>query len=495
MKRLTSLIAIGLCIQIGFCSSVQAAPGDPVQVKELNFVFLHGAGGSVCDLQLLADSIREQLPAYILDYEQANPGTKIRVDTLERCYPNDVDINIWANNIADTINEHFGNKKNLILIGHSLGGKAALYAVAQDVGDLADKVPLVVTINSPIKSLQEYYLVGGGSMYDYCRARWFLSDRGVCNSVAYYDSSQDGSWVGSNKHWLAFISGEGAPLSKQFDVGGVDAMPRNMDDGNVPLSAQYSDEADVVYYGERGHSDFKVIDEVAESIAEQIIRYLFGGHIECSVLARDGTFEHKAGWLPGTDYWEDVVGEVLASSGRLKHMNESYIKWQEWEDVVGVCPPGGKRSSYRVSRVKSFPFLTSIEEVRWLSLDNPEDCRLYLRTRAAPRISVQVDWSIYRQALLPAGTERDHYEIEIVTGTPLTEIDRVSWVTDDPRDLRLRIWSEAERPFRWFKAEWRVYSKESRQRKVIDEILGQALVGTTPDTAKELITGRNDCYN
>jgi len=451
----------------------------PLQVKELNFVFLHGAGGSVCDLQLLADSIREQLPSYILDYEQANPGTKIRIDTLERCYPSDVDINIWANNIADTIDEHFGNKKNLILIGHSMGGKAALYAVAQNVGDLADKVALVVTINSPIKSLQEYYVIGGGSMYDYCRARWLLSDRGVCNSVAYYDSSQDGSWVGSNKHWLAFISGEAAPLSEQFDVGGVDAMPRDMDDGNIPLSAQYSDEADVVYYGERGHSDFKVIDEVAEFIAEQILPYLFGGDIECSALARSGTFEHKAGWLPGTDYWEDIVGEVLAGSGRLEHKNESYIKWQEWEDVIGVCPPGGKRSSYRVSRVSSFPFLTSIREARWLNPDNPEDCRLYLRTRAAPRISVQVDWSIYWQGLLPAGTERDHYEVEIVTGTPLTNIGRVSWVTDDPRDLRLRIWSEAERPFRWFKAEWRVYSKENRQRKVIDEILGQVLLETT----------------
>jgi len=265
---------------------------------------------------------------------------------------------------------------------------------------------------------------------------------------------------------LAFISGEGAPLSEQFDVGGVDAMPRNMDDGNVPLSAQYSGEADVVYYGERGHSDFKVIDEVAESIAERILRYLFGGDIECSVSAGGGTLEHAAGWLPGTDYWEDVIGE---------------------------CPSGGKRSSYQVSRVSSIPFLTSIKEVRWLNPDNPEDCRLYVRTRAAPRISVQVDWSIYRQGLLPVGIKRDHYEVEIVTGTPLTNIDRVSWVTDDPRDLRLRIWSEAERPFRWFKAEWRVYSKESRQRKVIDEVPRQALVGTNPDTAKKLTTGRSNC--
>ena len=477
MRRFPLLITVVLCVQLAFSSSVQSASEDPIGVKELNFVFLHGAGGHACSLQLLADSIKEQLPVHILGYEQANPGIKVRVDTLERCYPNDVDINTWANNIADSLDKHFPNKKNLILIGHSIGGKTALYAVAKNVGDLANKVTLVVTINSPVKSMEGYYVIGGGPVLDYCRARWLLSDRGVCNSLVYYDSSQDGSWVGHNKHWLAFASGESAPLSEQFDFGGVDPWPRNMDDGILPVSAQYSDGADVIYSGEYGHGDFAVLDEVAEFMAEQILRYLFGGYIECSVFARSGNFEHKADWLLGTDYWDDIVGEVLASSGRLRHINESYTKWQEWEDIVGECPPQSKRSSGRVSQV-SFPLLTSIKQARWLSPDNLEDCRLYLRTRAAPRTSVQADWRIYQRELLPVGIKRDHYEVEIVTGTPLTNISRVLWVTDNPRDLRLRIWSEAESPFRWFKAEWRAYSKESRQRKVIDEIPVKTLSGT-----------------
>ncbi len=492
MKRLALLITIGFCLQLGFCVPAQSAPEEQVQVKELNFVFLHGAGGAACSLQLLADSILEQLPAYILDYEQANPGTKIQVDTLNRCYPNDVDIKTWANNIADSIDKHLPNKNNLILIGHSMGGKAALYTAAQNVGGLADKVALVVTINSPIKSMDRYYVAGGGSIVDYCRARWLLSDRGVCDCVAYYDSSEDGRRVGAIKHWLAFISAEAAPLSEQFNVGGVDPFPRNMDDSSIPLSAQYSDGADVVYYGEHGHSDFATSEKVAGFIADQILRYLFGGPIECSVPARGGTFEHKAGWLPGTDQWEDVVGEVLASSGRLRHRNESYTKWQEWEDILGEYPPGGKRSSYQVSLARHFPFGASIEETRWLSTDNAEDCRLYLRTRAAPRNSVQVDWSIYQCGLPPAGTQRDHYEVEIVTGTPLTNIKQVSWLTTDLRDLRLQIQSEAESPFRWFKAEWRVYFKESRQRKVIDEISGQPLVTTTP-VSQKLTTAPNNC--
>jgi pimeloyl-ACP methyl ester carboxylesterase len=460
--------------------SVPSALAAPVQVKELNFVFLHGAGGHAGSLQLLGDFIAEQLPAYILNYEQANPGIRIRVDTLQRYYPNDLDIKTWADNIAESTDKHFHNKKNLVLIGHSMGGKAALRAVARNIGNLADRVALVVTINSPVKSLDRYYFAGGRPIADYCRARWLLADRGVCYSLAYLDSSSDGSWVGLNKRWLAFISAEAAPRSGQFDVGGVDALPRNMDDSIVPLSAQYSDGADVIYYGEHGHSDFSSSDEVAGLMADQILRYLFGGRIEYNILAGEGTFEHKADWLPGTDRWEDVVGEVLASSGSLRHMNESYTRWQEWEDVVGEFPSEGKRSSYQSSRERSFPFLTSVKESRWLSADNPEDWRLYLRTRAAPRNSVQVDWGVYRRELLPPGTERDHYEVEIVTGTPLTSITHVSWATDDPRDLRLRIWSEAESPFRWFKAEWRVYSKETRQRKVIDEIPGEVLSGTTP---------------
>ncbi|MDH5695366.1 MAG: hypothetical protein OEZ00_01980, partial [Dehalococcoidia bacterium] len=442
MKRLAFLITVGLCVQLSLCSLVYAAPEEPVRVKELNFVFLHGAGGGICSLQLLADSITERLPAYIPAYKRTNPGTNVQVDMLQRCYPNDVDINTWANNIADSIDKHFRNKKNLILIGHSMGGKVALYAVAHNIGDLADKVALVVTINSPIKSLDKYYVTGGASPLDYCRARWLLSDQGICNSVVYYDSSEDGRWVGNNGHWLAFISAEAAPLSKQFDVGGVDAFPRDTDDSIIPISAQHSDGADVIYYGEYSHSDFEVLDEVAEFMADQILRYLFGGHIQFSVFATSGTFEHRAGWLPGTDYWEDVVGEVLADSGRLAHVNESYTEWQEWEDVVGEYPTKDKRSSYQINLLEAFPLLASLKESHWLSPDNPEDNRLYIRTRAGPRNYVEVEWSIYQCGLLPLGIERDHYEVRIVTGMPFTNIRQVSWATDDPRDLRLRIWSE-----------------------------------------------------
>ena len=474
MKRLSVVAAIVLCLQLGFTGSAGSAADSSVGVKELNFVFLHGAAGDPCGVQPLADSVLEQIPNYILEYEQANPGIKINVNTLNRCYPSDVDVETWAKNIAGSIDKYLPGKRDVILIGHSMGGKSALYAVAKNVGNLADRVPLVVTINCPIKRLDIYQLTGGGTFVDYCRAGWLLgSEPGLCLSVATYDSSEDGKWVSQNRHWLAFISGENAPLSPQFDYGGLDPYPRDMDDGALPMSSQYSDGADVIYYGEYGHSDFHIMKEVTDFMAGQILQYIFGGTIQCSVLARDGDFEHRATSLLGTEYWQDIVDDVFGISGSMWHWNQSYIKWEEWEDIAEYYPPTYEkdlRSRYEISEVRSAAIFTGIEEVRWLNPDDPSDCRLYLRTRAAPRNYVQVYWKIYRQGLLPEGAKRDHYEIEMVAGTPLADVYRASWATDNPRDLRVQVWSRAERPFRWFEAKWRVYQQEGRYRKVIDEI-------------------------
>ena len=170
------------------------------------------------------------------------------------------------------------------------------------------------------------------------------------------------------------------------------------------------------------------------------------GNVDCSVFARGGAFEHKAGLFPGTDYWQDLVGGVLADSGTLIHKNDSYIKWQDWQDVVGDNSTGSVRSSFQTTQKNSFPILTGLKSASWDNADDPQDGRISLITRAAPRSSVQVDWSVYQQGLLPAGITRDHYEVELDTGSQLTSIPQVAWETDNPQDVRLRIWSQAQTP-------------------------------------------------
>ena len=470
-KQLLIVMAVVLCLQLGFVGQAGAVTDRVVGVKELNFVFLHGAAGNPCGPQLVSDSILEQIPSYILGYEQENPGIKIKVNTMNRCYPNDVDVETWAQNIADSVNRYMPGDGTIIFVGHSMGGKSALRVVGNNIGNLTERTALVVTINTPVKSLDSYSVAGGGSFATFCRAA--LWSRGACMSVATYDSTEEAKWVAEKKHWLAFISGENAPMSPQFDYGGVDAYPRDMDDGALPMSAQYSDGADVIYYGQYGHSEFHTIETVADFMAQEILQYIFGGTIECPILARSGSLQHKAGSLLGTEYWQDIIGDIQGLSGRISHVNRSYLKWQDWEDIVEYEPPtyeNDLRSRYEVNRVQPAGISASIEEVGWLSPDDPRDFRLYLRTRAAPRRSIQVDWEVYRQGLYPEGAKRDHYEIEVTAGTPLAEVYQLSWETDDPRDLRVRVFSRIERPFRWFEANWRIYYQESRYRKIIADI-------------------------
>ncbi len=468
-KQLSLSTATILFVQLAFFSPIQLASENSYEMKELNFVFLHGMGSTPCTLQLLSDQLKDQLPLYIAQYRTINPNTMIEVNTLTRCYSGYVDIHTWAKNIADAINIHFRNRENLILVGHSMGGKTALYAVANNIGNISEKVAMVATINSPIRSLSQYYVPGGGPMFDYCRTTLLGSDEGVCTSLADYDSSQDGAIISETKHWLAFVSSEPAPLSQHFDRTGVDVWPRNMDDGTVPLSAQFSENADVVYYGEYGHSDIATMYEPSKFVADQILRYVFGETVECSVLARTGSLEHEADWLLGTDQWSDIVGGVAVSTGRIEHTNDSFYKWQEWKDVIGEYTESDKRA-YSHVRLSSLPLITNIKQASWVNSENESDLRINVWSQAAPLTSIKIDWVIYKSDLFPPKKGRSFYDIEIIEGTPLARIGYASWLRDDPHDPILWIWSEAQSPFRWFRAEWRIYQKEERLMNIIGEI-------------------------
>jgi len=470
IKKQLSFTAVTILLaQLTLFSPVQSVAENSPEIKELNFVFLHGMGGNPCTLQLFSDQIKEQLPSYIAQYRTLHPDTAIEVNTLSRCYPGYVDIHTWAKNVTDSINTHFKDKENLILIGHSMGGKTALYAVARNIGNISEKVAMVATINSPIKSLSKYYVPGGGPMYDYCRTTLLGSDEGVCTSLAWHDSTQDGAIVSENKHWLAFVSAEPAPLSQHYDRTGVDVWPRNMDDGIVPLNAQFSEKADVIYYGNYAHSDIATMDKPSRFVANRILRYIFGKPVECSVITRTGTLEHEADWLLGTDQWTDIVGGVIAGNGTIRHTNGSFYKWQEWEDVIGEYAEDDKRA-YSHVRLSSLPLITDITQVSWLNPENEKDLRINIKSQSAPLTSIKIEWIIYKSGLFSPENGRSFYDIEMTEGTPLAGIRHASWLRDDPNDPVFWIWSEAQSPFRWFKAEWRIYKKEKRSRNIIGEI-------------------------
>ena len=163
MKRL-AIILVGILLfnmLPVFASPILAQAAADYDIKEVNFVFLHGFNSNAGSVQPLGDAIFDKLPEYISAYERDNPGIQIVADTLYRSYVNNVDIETWASNIASDINKRFAGKNNLVLIGHSMGGKAALYAVAHNIGNLAEKVAMVVTVNSPIKKLSSYYFIRG----------------------------------------------------------------------------------------------------------------------------------------------------------------------------------------------------------------------------------------------------------------------------------------------------------------------------------------------
>ena len=77
-----------------------------------------------------------------------------------------------------------------------------------------------------------------------------------------------------------------------------------------------------------------------------------------------------------------MVG-TLADSGTITHFNDSYFKWQHWEDIVGEYDTGDTRCSFQYRQKNSFPFFTGVTEIGWVDPDNPEDGRVYIRTKAA----------------------------------------------------------------------------------------------------------------
>ncbi len=457
-----------------FVAALMAASAEPGAVahadiqtgshtKDLAFVFLHGMGGNPGTLQGLSDNIFDKLPGYVTDYGQTHPGVSVAYEeeSLNRQYPNYTDLDTWAKNVAESIRKYFPYN-NIILVGHSMGGKVALYLTSHDIDGLASRIAAVVTVNSPVQHLAEYYATGGSDAWQV--ATMITEDEGVLDSLKDYDSSADGLWVAQNKRWLAFVSAEPSPTSPDFDRNGVDLEPRDMDDGIVPISAQYAEGADVVYYGVHAHSSVGSEPAVAETLATTILDYVFGRDVAFSVLADSGTASYDAGLMPSTYKWQEVAGEVPLLRGELTYRNDSLFRWRSQEYVVGDAVLDGRRSRFRVSD-RSLWLVSGVSKTAWVS-GTEADGRLVIRVFAAPKSAVRVSWEI--TGYQPKPVERDRYEVRQYGGTPFTGVADVKWADTDSDDFRLQITSHAQGPVRWLKLDWKTYYKQTSSGYVID---------------------------
>ncbi len=72
--------------------------------------------------------------------------------------------------------------------------------------------------------------------------------------------------------------------------------------------------------------------------------------------------------------------------------------------------------------------------------------------------------------ILPKETPRSFYNVEIIRGTPMASITGAGWWKDDLLNPVIWIMSEAQSPFRWFEAEWSVYTSEYRTINIVDTV-------------------------
>jgi hypothetical protein len=474
---------------IAFPTSIRAQEECPEFTIELNFVFLHGAPGEPLSMTPLRDTLASKLKSKIAVYEQNNPGMNIQVNTWIPNLDNDESVSSWADNIANFVNDSLPDKENLILIGHSMGGKSAIYAVYNNSG-LKAKTLSVITINSPIEKMSNYKPITGYNIWEnFCDA-WLngqthdtgTGDNGVCASVAHHDSRDEARWIAQEKHLLMFISGELHPNSGQCDLPPefpiFDGLPRDQDDNLFPMSAQCVPEADVVYYGPYCHCALQDQDPAARNfMAETIASYVFGDLIGCSVLVREGNYDHKSAWGVETATWEDIRGDVLTCEGSWHRLCRSAPACFWNHQIVGCnpCPVGDERSRYEV--YKSYPsdLWAFVDTYDWESSSDVNDCRIYFDARAESDNRLTVNWAVYRKGLLPCETPRDHYEVRVIDcNSHTTGISWARWETVNANDCRIRISSYAWEGTFWLSIGWQVYKKESRQVCLISDIVSGA---------------------
>lgn len=286
-------LGLGALIAAG-CAPPEAATGTAAQaltgIVELNLLYIHGvkncaserqnAQNSLVDLQA---AINNELPARITSYQASHPGvTVVTRSALANLYTaaespyhpsNSTDFLLmddwkvgdpgcsttqqgdpcttayeWRYRLVQEINRLFPGRGNIILIGHSTGGRVAM-EVAGNVGPggvgtynwgVQSRIAGVVTVHGMVDSIgtSKYNFAGTTSFETGCKYGDALAGfgsscapgNGWCEYAARVSGFPAADWVAQNKRALMLISY--ASCSPSAWTG--------YSDGSLPYDAQGS---------------------------------------------------------------------------------------------------------------------------------------------------------------------------------------------------------------------------------------------------------------
>jgi pimeloyl-ACP methyl ester carboxylesterase len=460
MDRTKSLIIIILFFILLQPSTTMSLPLEKQKSSqpEIWIAFFHGLGGHPIVNVPLIENISRNFEQEGITLKYINPQL-----------PNDVNLEEWSNNIATEIVKWAGNETQshpwIILVGHSMGGKAGLHAAANNLKNINKYVASVITINSPIKNIGRYrpltYFWNGVLLH--LVAERFLHNHKVvalkdCRDI---DTSIDGrKWLSQgNRSWLSFISAEAYPTDPACNLPltktSIDMYPRYMDDGLVPIDAQYTEDSTTVYYGVYWHQAMVEDPEAIHSLANTTVQYLTGDTINISRFHNAWIYNHQT-IIPTN--WNDVVGrdEIFLDSGHISYAADLLPPYEQVDTVGGNFT--NQRSRYEVQKTSGAGSI--IKNVTWMS-SNPTDYRLNIAIQYLPFGKMELDWRVY--GIIPSPLLRDHYEIEVLDGSSYghSKILYAGWITNDITDLGVNIRSWAALGI--INVGWKVYLKEPMQ--------------------------------
>jgi pimeloyl-ACP methyl ester carboxylesterase len=233
------------------------------KTRYIDVVFLHGWGSNGARMGRLIFEVTQRFSEVT---RRLSDKYTVRPWTYD--FPSTVGLDEWADNIRNFIASTIPQDADkIVLIGHSMGGKAAIHAVYSDQA-LSRRVPLIITLNTPYAALAPYQ----GGIEAFCKIRgdfWpggVPADQGVCASLAYRSVAEE--VVPLTLRGVTVVSFR----SSRDRCLPVDLYPGLPDDGVVPIEAQTANGAVRVDYGSYCHWD--CLDNAAALVADLAVPFI-----------------------------------------------------------------------------------------------------------------------------------------------------------------------------------------------------------------------------